>query len=63
MESQQIRQYVDKLISKRHHGLRHILAVVGSKQGAFWMNSVMINKVDINTIMRRELGDVELQAR
>lgn len=55
--------YVDKLITKRHHGLKHILNAVGSKEGTFWMNSVHINKACINPLLNQELGETELQTK
>jgi len=47
-ESQQIRKNVDKLIMRRHHGIRHILNTLTTVDGAFWMNSVKINKRDVH---------------
>jgi len=63
MEQQATPLYVDRLITKRHHGLRHILNVVASTKGAFWMNSVIICKNDVNPILKAELGESELQTK
>lgn len=34
-----------------------------SRKGAFWMNSIELNKDDVDLFMRQELGDQVLQKK
>ena len=41
------RQSVTTLIQRRHHSARHIQKVMSHK-GTFWMNSIELNKADVD---------------
>ena len=50
------RNAVTTLIQRRHHSARHIQKVM-SRKGAFWMNSIELDKDDVDLFLRQELGD------
>lgn len=55
---------IEYLVHKRHRSLRHIQKVLSSEgEGAFWMNSVFLNRKAIMKIIATQIPQAEIQIK
>ena len=44
---------IEYLVSRRQHSCRHMQKIL-SKEGGFWLNSIKINKEDVENFIKTE---------